>query len=107
MNTRIQTHKNPPYAVPLTPYGLPIVPKFPACRPTNNLAHSTSTKRQEQTHSSQVNLHISTLTMADHQNEIDTFGNNDDFWIFGYGYAALPKRPSVPRMWQQPNRMNR
>jgi cation transport regulator ChaC len=23
--------------------------------------------------------------MADHQNEIDTFGNNDDFWIFGYG----------------------
>jgi cation transport protein ChaC len=25
--------------------------------------------------------------MADHQKEIDEFGNNDDFWLFGYGYG--------------------
>ena len=24
--------------------------------------------------------------MADHQKEIEEFGNNDDFWLFGYGY---------------------
>ncbi|KAF7446495.1 ChaC-domain-containing protein [Pyrenophora tritici-repentis] len=23
--------------------------------------------------------------MADHQSEIEAFGSNDDFWLFGYG----------------------
>ncbi|XPS70567.1 hypothetical protein M3J09_002778 [Ascochyta lentis] len=23
--------------------------------------------------------------MADHQKEIEEFGSNDDFWLFGYG----------------------
>jgi hypothetical protein len=23
--------------------------------------------------------------MADHEKEIEEFGNNDDFWLFGYG----------------------
>jgi cation transport protein ChaC len=26
--------------------------------------------------------------MADHQKEIEEFGNNDDFWLFGYGYQV-------------------
>jgi hypothetical protein len=26
--------------------------------------------------------------------EIETFGNNNDFWIFGYGYAY----PTCPRV---------
>jgi hypothetical protein len=26
--------------------------------------------------------------MADHQKEIEEFGNKDDFWLFGYGYAT-------------------
>jgi hypothetical protein len=25
--------------------------------------------------------------MAEHKSEIEAFGNNDDFWIFGYGYV--------------------
>lgn len=25
-------------------------------------------------------------TMSEHQKEIEEFGNNDDFWLFGYGY---------------------
>jgi hypothetical protein len=25
--------------------------------------------------------------MSEHQKEIDEFGNNDDFWLFGYGYS--------------------
>ncbi|KAI4673184.1 uncharacterized protein J4E88_008796 [Alternaria novae-zelandiae] len=33
--------------------------------------------------------------MADHQNEIETFGSNDDFWIFGYGedHRGTPEAP--------------
>jgi len=27
--------------------------------------------------------------MADHQKEIDEFGNSDDFWLFGYGCDYL------------------
>lgn len=27
-----------------------------------------------------------TPNMADHQKEIEDFGKNDDFWLFGYGY---------------------
>jgi hypothetical protein len=27
--------------------------------------------------------------MSDHQREIEEFGNNDDFWLFGYGYDRL------------------
>lgn len=26
--------------------------------------------------------------MADHQKEMEEFGNNDDFWLFGYGYTT-------------------
>ena len=26
--------------------------------------------------------------MSEHQKEIEEFGNNDDFWLFGYGYAS-------------------
>lgn len=26
--------------------------------------------------------------MADHTKEIEEFGNNDDFWLFGYGRVA-------------------
>ena len=32
-----------------------------------------------------------TTKMTDHEKEIEDFGSNDDFWIFGYGYIkALP-----------------
>lgn len=31
--------------------------------------------------------HLQNTTMGDHQKEIDEFGNNDDFWLFGYGYT--------------------
>lgn len=27
--------------------------------------------------------------MSEHQKEIEEFGNNDDFWLFGYGYTKL------------------
>ena len=29
--------------------------------------------------------------MADHQKEIEEFGNNNDFWLFGYGYQIKSK----------------
>jgi hypothetical protein len=27
------------------------------------------------------------FNMAEHKSAIEDFGNNDDFWLFGYGYA--------------------
>lgn len=29
--------------------------------------------------------------MASHEEEIATFGANDDFWLFGYGYGHVER----------------
>ena len=31
---------------------------------------------------------VKVCTMTDHELEIEAFGQNDDFWIFGYGYVG-------------------
>jgi hypothetical protein len=27
--------------------------------------------------------------MSEHEKEIEDFGQNDDFWLFGYGYVTI------------------
>jgi hypothetical protein len=36
--------------------------------------------------------------MAEHRSEIDEFGNNDDFWIFGYGYVDAVSFSACPNL---------
>jgi hypothetical protein len=40
--------------------------------------------------------------MADHKTEIEEFGNNDDFWIFGYGYSS-PNLHLIASQWHANN----